>query len=425
MTHPSLHVPRADGHQTPGGTQPSSPVADTDREPQDVEQGLASVVSDNGDDNIVGWDGDDDPENPYNWSSGKKFVNCGLVSCLTLLAPLASSAFAPGTPQLLQDFGSTNTELSAFVLSVYVLGYAVGPMLAAPMSEMYGRCIVYLTTNIGFVAFLVGCALAPSMDAFIVFRFFSGALGSCVLANGGGTIADMIEPAKRGRVMAAFSVIPLIGPIIGPVAGGFLVESSGWRWVFWFLTIVAGFVTINMALFMRESYAPVLLERKARRLRQATGNPLLRSKLDTGLTPIQLFARSIIRPCRILFCSPLVLVFSVYMVVIHGYLYLLFASVSVVFQDTYKFSTSTSGLVFLSIGLGSITSLVWHSMTSDGEAAERAKDDHFEPEFRLKLLPYGAFCIPVGFFIYGWTTYYKTHWIAPLIGLYFFGLGKH
>src|SRR5438105_2685764 len=123
--------------------------------------------------NLVWWDGPDDPANPYNWPTWVKVLNCVFVSLLTLITPLGSSIFAPGVAQLMVEFKSQNLELAAFVVSVYVLGFAVGPLLLAPLSEIYGRLIVYHVCNICFIAFLVGCALAPSLEALIVFRFFS------------------------------------------------------------------------------------------------------------------------------------------------------------------------------------------------------------------------------------------------------------
>lgn len=128
--------------------------------------------------NIVWWDGPDDPQNPYNWPTWQKWMNCALVSALTFVTPLASSIFAPGVPRLMVEFHSGNDMLAAFVVSVYVLGFAAGPMLIAPLSEIYGRLPVYHICNVGFVAFLVGCALAPSLNVLIVFRLLSGIFGS-------------------------------------------------------------------------------------------------------------------------------------------------------------------------------------------------------------------------------------------------------
>jgi multidrug resistance protein len=189
--------------------------------------------------NIVWWDGPDDPANPYNWPGWVKVVNCVFISVLTLITPLGSSIFAPGVPELMKDFGSDSPELAAFVVSVYVLGFAVGPLIIAPLSEIYGRLMVYHLCNVGFIAFLVACALAPSLNSLIAFRFLSGVFGSCPLTNGGGSIADMIVQEKRGAAMAAFSIGPLFGPVVGPVAGGFLAAAEGWRWVFWLSMSIA------------------------------------------------------------------------------------------------------------------------------------------------------------------------------------------
>ena len=99
---------------------------------QEAEDGVETIT-------LVLWDGSDDPANPMNWSTTFKFTNIGIVSALTFLTPLASSMFAPGIPLIENEFHNHNEQLSSFVLSVYVLGFAVGPMVLAPMSELYGK----------------------------------------------------------------------------------------------------------------------------------------------------------------------------------------------------------------------------------------------------------------------------------------------
>ena len=158
-------------------------------------------------------------------------------------SPLASSMFAPGVPQLMEDFESDNLELASFVVSVYILGYAFGPMAIAPMSELYGRLPVYHVCNIMFVIFTVACAVASNLNMLIAFRFLEGLFGSAPLTIGGGTIADMIVQEKRGGVMAIWAMGPLMGPVVGPVAGGFLTQAKGWRWVFWVIAIVVRLFT--------------------------------------------------------------------------------------------------------------------------------------------------------------------------------------
>ncbi|TPX16091.1 uncharacterized protein E0L32_004086 [Thyridium curvatum] len=401
-------------------------AADVEKTAGAADDGTAGGEEDDSEvaeENIVWWDGPDDPENPYNWPNWRKYTCCALISALTFVTPLGSSCFAPGVPELMREFKSTNTELAAFVVSVYVLGFAFGPMFMAPISEIYGRTVVYHVCNICFVAFNVGCALAPSLSALIVLRFLAGAFGSAPMTNGGGSIADMIHAEKRAGAMAAFSVGPLLGPIIGPVIGGFLSSAKGWRWVFWLIVMISGVCSVAMLLVLKETYAPVILERKAARLRKETGNDLLRSKLDVGLSQKDYFNRSIIRPMRIL-VTPIAFVFAIYMAVVFGYMYLLFTSVTYVFQKYYQFSTNIVGLTFLGLGVGSFLGMILYTMQTNRLIAKQASGGKIKPELRLAALPYGAVVLPIGFFIYGWTAQHHTHWIAPIIGMGVIGVGQ-
>lgn len=119
--------------------------------------------------------------------------------------------FAPGVPAVLQEFGSSSTLLAGFVVSVYLIGYAAGPLLCAPLSETYGRLIVYQVTSVLFVAFTLACAFAPSLNSLIGFRFLAGSAGSAPLILGAGSIADMYVREERGGKMAIFAIGPLLG----------------------------------------------------------------------------------------------------------------------------------------------------------------------------------------------------------------------
>ncbi|KAI0449662.1 cycloheximide resistance protein [Xylaria acuta] len=406
----------------------------------DIEKGettkQTAADGDENDPNVVWWDGEDDPENPYNWTTTRKVLNTGCVSFQTFISPLASSIFAPGVPLVLQEFHSTSLEIATFVVSVYLIGFAAGPILLAPLSEIYGRVPVYHACNVGFVAFSAACALAPSLDSLIAFRFLAGLFGVAPITNGGGTVADIIPQKNRGTVLAVFSLGPLLGPIIGPIAGGFLSNAKGWRWNFWVLTIISGFITVFMFFVMKESYAPILLKRKAERLRKETGNELLRSKLDIGLSPSDFFKRSAIRPVKMFIYSPIVAIMALYTALTYGYLYIQFTTMTEVFQGQYGFSTALVGLSFLGLGVGSLIGVVIYSSTSDKYISRKAAEadrlaeetgkekQGMKPEYRLPLLPLGAVCIPIGLFIYGWTAEKKVHWIVPIIGTAFGGIGN-
>lgn len=181
--------------------------------------------------NIVWWNGPDDPENPMNWPASKKYGILAILSFLTLITPLGSSMFAPGVPQVMRDFHNSSVTLATFVVSIYILGFAFGPLFVAPLSEMYGRLPVYNGGNILFLIFTICAAVSKSMGMLIGSRFLQGLAGSTPITIGGGTIADCMPIEKRGRVIAIWSMGPLLGPVIGPVAGGYLTQAAGWRWV--------------------------------------------------------------------------------------------------------------------------------------------------------------------------------------------------
>lgn len=176
---------------------------------------------------------------------------------------------------------------------------------------------------------------------------------------------------------------------------------------------------------MRESYAYIILKRKTQRLRKETGNPHLRSALDTGKSPKELFAFSIARPLKMLFFSPIVFLMSLYMATIYGYLYLLFTTYPRVFEGQYHFSNGSVGLTYLGAGVGSFFGLALCGAVSDRLVVKLTKSNggSAKPEYRLPTMFLGALIVPIGLFLYGWTADKKVHWMAPIIGSALLGAG--
>ncbi|KAH6720939.1 bicyclomycin resistance protein [Leptodontidium sp. 2 PMI_412] len=408
---------------------------------QDVVEKAKRKTSGAGrDPNIVWWDGPNDPLNPMNFGRWLKIWNVALISAICFVTPLASSMFAPGVPELMVEFKSDDVLLASFVVSVYVLGFAVGPLFFAPLSEVYGRLPIYHACNFAFLAFNIACALATSLPMLIGFRFMAGVFGSAPLTNGGGTISDLVTADKRGKAMSGFVMGPIIGPIIGPVAGGYLSQAKGWRWVFWVLSILSGVFGVLSLIILRETYAATILRKKTNRLRKSTGNMLLRSRLDAGLSPKDFFIRSIIRPTKMLAFSPVVLITAIYVGVVYGYLYLLFTTFTPVFEEVYGFSTGSVGLTFMGLGIGSVIGVAFFAWSTDRmfkrrkaaqEAAAASGDEGAggqvtapEPEIRLQMVIPTYALIPVGLFIYGWTTHYHVHWMVPILATVLIGIGN-
>lgn len=121
-----------------------------------------------------------------------------LASFISFIAGLSSSMFAPAFPAVEKEFHSSNQALGSFVITIFVLGMALGPVIFAPLSELYGRVIIQHIANVGFLLFTIGIAVSTTEDMVIVFRLFQGAFSSVCLTNGGGIIADTIPQQQRG-----------------------------------------------------------------------------------------------------------------------------------------------------------------------------------------------------------------------------------
>lgn len=171
-----------------------------------------------------------------------------------IYSPLSSSAFAPGVPLVLAEFNNYSSILATFVVSIFILGFATGPLLIAPLSEMYGRLKIYHCCNVLFVVFTIACAVASSFEQLLAFRFLAGFAGVATVTCGSGSIADMIPREQRGVAISVWSSGPLFGPIVGPVIGGFLVEAKGWRWAFWLVAILVCLSTSGLCPIVAYGY---------------------------------------------------------------------------------------------------------------------------------------------------------------------------
>lgn len=144
---------------------------------------------------------------------------------------------APGVQLVMEDFNTSSTTFATFVVSIFVLGFACGPLLLAPLSELYGRVIIYNITNVLFLGFTILCAVSQNQSMLLAFRFLSGFAGVATITIGSGTIADIMPREKRGKAVSIWSVGTILGPMVGPIIGGYVAEVAGWRWMFWAISI--------------------------------------------------------------------------------------------------------------------------------------------------------------------------------------------
>ncbi|APA05290.1 hypothetical protein sscle_01g000600 [Sclerotinia sclerotiorum 1980 UF-70] len=380
--------------------------------------------------NLVGWTGQDDPAHPRNLPDKKKWLMLASVSLITFLSPLSSSIVAPGITLMNKEFGTTSDILDTFVVSMFIFGFAAGPLILSPLSEIYGRQPILMYCNFLLTIWQLGCALAPNIHVLILFRFFAGLGGSACLAIGGGVVADLFPIQQRGKAQAMFVMGPLFGPVLGPVIGGFIAQRAGWRWVYWVLLVACAALSIFYVIVGKETSASVLIRRKTIALRKETGNPDLLSAYDAKKPAAALKFKAVLltgiaRPFRMMFSSPILPLLALWMSFIFGLIYLLLTSIAQVFEEIYGFSIEIASLAYLGLGLGFFLGMFTVAKTSDPTIIALTKKNNgvYQPEFRLRNGLFFAFFIPGSFFWYGWTSYYRVHWIVPILGLIPFGFG--
>lgn len=273
----------------------------------------------------------------------------------------------------------------------------------APLSEIYGRRPAYLISMFFFLIFTIACAISTALPMLIVFRFLAGCVGSTPITLGGATIGDVFPPAKRGGSMAIMAMGPLLGPVLGPIIGGYLAAAKGWAWVFWLQAIISGVLFLVGLIFLRETYAIVILEQKAAALRKEKGNQDLQSALHDGLTPRVRIRNAVVRPVKILIMQPIVLILSVYIAFMFGYLYLFVTTFPKVFIEQYGFSTGNTGLTYIGLGVGMLFGMAMAGKGSDVlyKVLVKRNEGKEEPEYRLPPLVISAPLVAVAFFWYG------------------------
>ncbi|KAI0549243.1 MFS general substrate transporter [Xylaria curta] len=377
---------------------------------------------------VVGWEDPDDPFMPLNFDHRRKWIVVTCLSLITLFSPLSSSILAPAINAVSADFHTTDTTKASLPVSIFLLGYAVGPLFLSPLSEIYGRATVLSSANAFFCVWHIGCALAPSLNALIVFRFLCGVGGAGCMTLGGAIIGDLFPVIGRAKALSTWSIGPVVGPTLGPLIGAFIVGSIGWRWDPWIVFIPSTLVTVILAFYLPETCHKVLIDRKVERLSKELNRDDLVNCYDTPgatrLSQTRLLLLGFTRPLKMLVLAPVIFLMSINVAFNYGAMYLMFNSIPPTFEGQYGFPTSLTGLIYLALGLGYLIGIWTFSLLSDRTVLRLTKRNKgiFEPEMRLYLVVYYACLCPVTFFWYGWTTYYKVHWIAPILSLIPFGV---
>jgi DHA1 family multidrug resistance protein-like MFS transporter len=422
-----VEVQQQIGSRQANANTPSAPNGDSSTDIENQPTGIETVEKalTPKDPNLVEWDGPDDPENPMNFTTRRRWFMTASLGAMTFCITFASSVFSQATGATAELFEVSN-EVMILGTSLFVLGFALGPLIWGPASELYGRKTPLFIGFSLFALFNIPVAVAQNVETIMVCRFFGGVFGSAPLGIGGGILADMWEPVNRGFATVIFSGATFIGPITGPIAGGFITMSPlTWRWTQYLTAILAFSTGILGLVIIPETYGPVLLQRRAKALRHSTNNPALHSLKDGEKVDVKLMLNKyLLRPFAMLALEPILLLFTLYMSLVYGIIYLFFFSYPITFIDQRGWNLGVGALPFLALAVGMVigVALILYTSKTRFEPALR-KTGRVVPEERLIPMIVGGGLFPIGLFWFAWTSDPGISYVPQLIAGIPIGVG--
>lgn len=369
---------------------------------------------------------ENDPQNPKNWSKAYKWWCTMCIAAVTFSVAFASAVITPGIGEVSAEFG-VSEEVALLSITLFVIGFGLGPLIFAPCSEIYGRKIVYVVTLGLAVIFIIPCAVAKNIETLLIFRAIDGIMFSAPITLVGGSLADMWRTEERGVPMAAFSAAPFIGPAMGPLIGGYLLEGrhGGWRWQYYSQIIICGVLYLLLVFTVPETYAPTLLAKRARQMRKETGDQTYVTEQDIERRPLaETMKLFLLRPIQLLFGESIVFLLSLYMSVLYGLLYMFFVAYPIIYQEGKGYSAGKTGLMFIPIAVGVLCSAALSPMVNKHylKVAEKHGGNP-PPEIRLIPMMFSCWFIPIGLFIFAWTSSPGVSWAGPAMGGFPVGFG--
>ncbi|KAJ5279865.1 MFS multidrug transporter [Penicillium angulare] len=375
-------------------------------------------------DMIVDFEGPDDPYRPLNWPFRKKAITTVLYGMTTMGATWASSIYSTGTDEIAKEFG-VSTEVSTLGTSLLLFGLGLGPLIWAPLSEVYGRKPAVLAPYFIAAIMSFGTAVSKDLQTVMLTRFFTGFFASAPVTNTGGVLSDIWSAEQRGAAIVGYAMAVVGGPVIGPIAGGAICQSSlGWRWTQYITGIMMMLFLVMDLLFVDESYPPVLLLYKARRLRFESGNWALHARHEEwDVTFKELGNKYLIRPFALL-ATPICFLVALYASFVYGILYLSLAAFPIVFQEIRGWNQVVGALPFLAYLVGILIGACVNLANQRFYISRfKANNNRPVPEARLPPMMVGSVMFAAGMFVFGWTSPKHIHWIAPIIGAVMMGFG--
>ncbi|CAN9436679.1 unnamed protein product [Alternaria alternata] len=328
------------------------------------------------------------------------------------------------------DFDIPEGFMRQLVMTIFLLGYAQGPFVLAPLSEIFGRVTVLQYANLVYLLFNTCCGFARTKEQMLAFRFLSGLGGAAPQALCNGVLADTWSKEERGKGQAIYGILTWLAPCVAPICGAYISEGVSWRWIFWATSIFTIFVQVTAFFFLSETFAPAILAKKAKAVRKAMkgirNDVVVRTEFETGDRMSKILRKRLILPFIMMFTHPATQAPSIYRAFLYGVMYLMLSTFPMVFEDVYDMDTGHASLNYLSLCLGFMIGLQISHPLMDGLYARMKTYYNLTeglPEFRVPPMLIAGVVCPIGLFVYGWSAQNEVHFIVPNLGAVILAIG--
>ncbi|KAK3168674.1 hypothetical protein OEA41_005122 [Lepraria neglecta] len=403
------------------------PKKDKSREEESKEMTLVPGVTvsrpEEGDGSVifeVGWK-ENDPSNPLNWTLGKKWM--AMLTCCALTIPLTMLTSIEGPTQAaFNAHFHVNAMAGSMTTGIFLIGTGVGSLFSGPFSETFGRNAVYFSTMIVVLLFIMAKALAPNYGAALAFRFIYAVFAASPMTVAGGTIGDIWTPMQLPFGLPLVTFAAYAGPILGPVVGAY-TPDIGFAWADWISLIIVGATLIFVLLAQPETYSPVLLEWRAKHLRELTGDNRYQATHASASSLGTRLLTNVYRPFTMIWTEPIILVFSFYLVLL---LFTFLNGYPFIFTRVYGITTSITFIIWTAMMPGIFVAIALipyiYSLTKKAAVKAAAAGQPLQPEVSLYWAMAGAsILMPISLFWMAWTCYSDISIWSPIVASGIFG----
>ncbi|KAI8626548.1 MFS general substrate transporter [Xylariaceae sp. FL1651] len=370
-------------------------------------------------------------------------------------SPLSAQIYFPALDALSRDLHVSVDEVNLTV-TTYMIIQAIAPMFVGSLADSAGRRPAYILCFIIYIAACIGCALAPNYAALLVLRALQSAGSSATVSLCQAVVSDVVTSAERGSYVGFTSVPVILAPSVGPVIGGAISQYLGWRWIFWFLTILAGFVLVLYLLFMPETCRLIVgdgsirphsfyrtiwqLTKDAYRTRGAARKAGMtsaqhRATQESSTKSLRITRPNLTRTLFILFEKEMFLLLM-YCSLFYAGFYAIATAIPAQFASRYGFDGLKIGLVYIPLGVGSIVSVFMMGKLANWNYRRHCKklDIPYDrsrqqdmagfpiEQVRLQVsLPFLAIftLVLIG---WGWAIQYRAHLAVEIVLLFIAGI---